>query len=59
MMGVWFTAIAVANYLAGTLEAMLADSGLALYWFLVMTSIGAGVVLLLLSPLIRRLMHQS
>jgi POT family proton-dependent oligopeptide transporter len=30
MMGVWFTAIAVANYLAGTLEAMLQDSGYSL-----------------------------
>jgi len=57
MMGVWFTAIAVANYLAGILESLLADSGLPLYWFLVGSSIGAGVLLLLLSPFIRRLMH--
>ncbi len=57
MMGVWFTAIAVANYLAGALESMLADSGWPLYWFLVMSSIGAGLLLLLLSPFIKRLMH--
>ncbi len=59
MMGVWFTAIAVANYLAGTLEAILLDSGYPLYWFLVMSSMGAGLLLLLLSPWIKRLMHEE
>lgn len=58
MMGVWFTAVAVANYLAGTLEAVLQGSGFSLYWFLVLSSAGSGVVLLLLSPLVRRLMHE-
>ncbi|UCE88363.1 MAG: peptide MFS transporter [Pseudomonadota bacterium] len=57
MMGMWFTAMALANYLAGTLEAMLHGSDIPLYWFLVASSMGAGVLLLLLSPLIRRLMH--
>jgi POT family proton-dependent oligopeptide transporter len=59
MMGVWFTAIAVANYLAGTLESMLQGSGIPLYWFLVLSSMGAGVMLLILTPLIKRLMHES
>jgi POT family proton-dependent oligopeptide transporter len=57
MMGLWFTAIALANYLAGTLETMLAGWHVSLYWFLVATSTGAGVVLLIISPWIRRLMH--
>ncbi len=57
VMGLWFTTIAVANYLAGTLEAILQGSGIPLYWFLVGSSMGAGLLLLLLSPLIRRLMH--
>jgi POT family proton-dependent oligopeptide transporter len=57
MMGVWFTAMALANYLAGTLEGLLAGTGLRLYWFLVVTSIGAGTLLLMISPLVRRLMH--
>ena len=56
-MGLWFSAMALANYLAGTLEFILSESGWPLYWFLVFSSIGAGVVLLLVSPLLHRLMH--
>ena len=56
MMGLWFTAVAVANYLAGTLEAMLQDSGIPLYWFLVSSSIGAGLLLLAITPMLKRLM---
>ena len=57
MMGLWFTSTAVANYLAGTLESLLTDSGLPLYWFLVGSSMGAGLLLLLLTPLLKRLMQ--
>jgi len=57
MMGVWFGASAIASYLAGILESLLAGSGIPLYWFLVGSSVGAGIVLLLLSPLLVRLMH--
>ena len=57
MMGVWFCSIGAANYLAGTLESRLVDSGVPLYWFLVGSSIGAGVVLLAVVPLLRRWMH--
>jgi POT family proton-dependent oligopeptide transporter len=57
MMGLWFASNAIANYLAGVLEARLAGSGIPLYWFLVATSIGGGVLLLLITPLLKRLMH--
>lgn len=56
VMGLWFTTLAVASYLAGTLEAMLAGSGIPLYWFLVGSSVGMGLVLLAVTPLLRRLM---
>jgi POT family proton-dependent oligopeptide transporter len=56
-MGFWFMAMGAANYLAGTLEALLQGSGIPLYWFLVGSSMAAGVLLLLLTPLLRRLMH--
>ena len=56
MMGLWFAAIATANYLAGILESLLAGSGIPLYWFLTGTSVGAGLLLLAVSPLIHRLM---
>jgi POT family proton-dependent oligopeptide transporter len=57
MMGVWFTATAIANYLAGALESLLAGSGVALYWFLVGSSAAAGTLLLLITPLLQRLMR--
>ena len=50
---------AIANYLAGILEGLLADSAIPLYWFLVGSSVGAGVLLLLISPLLVRLMHEK
>ena len=57
MMGIWFTSSAIANYLAGTLESLLAGSGIPLYWFLVASSAGAGVVMIAVSPLLQRLVH--
>ncbi len=57
MMGIWYLANAIANYLAGTLEAMLASSKIPLYWFLVCSSLGAGFVLLAVTPLIKKLLH--
>jgi len=57
MMGVWFCSIGAANYLAGTLESRLTDSGIPLYQFLVGSSIGPGVLLLAVVPLLRRWMH--
>ena len=57
MMGIWFTANAIANYLAGILESLLAGSTIPLYWFLVGSSLGAGVLLLLITPLLKFLMH--
>ncbi|MCX9155364.1 peptide MFS transporter [Niveibacterium sp. 24ML] len=57
LMGVWLLSSAVANYLSGILEHMLQDSGIPLYWFLVGSSIGAGLVLLALTPMLKKLMH--
>ena len=57
MMGLWFGATAIANYLAGTLESLLAASTIPLYWFLVASSLGAGVMLLAITPILKRLMH--
>ncbi len=56
LMGLWYTANALANYLAGSLEDMLKTSQIPLYWFLVGSSVGAGVVLLVITPLIKKLM---
>ena len=57
MMGVWFGSFSIGNYLAGTLESMLTESKIPLYQFLVGSSIGPGLVLLALVPLLKRWMH--
>ena len=57
LMGVWLLSSAAANYLSGTLEAMLKGSGIPLYWFLVGSSVGAGLALLALTPWLNRLMR--
>ena len=56
LMGLWYTANAIANYLAGSLEEMLKTTQIPLYWFLVGSSIGAGVVLLAITPWLKKLM---
>jgi len=56
LMGVWFLANAAANYLAGVMEHLLDGSGVPLYPFLAGLSIGSGVLLLVLTPLLNRLM---
>ena len=57
MMGMWYLANGIANFLAGRLESLLASSGVPIYGFLVASSIGAGMLLLAISPLLRRWMH--
>ena len=56
LMGLWYTANAIANYLAGSLEAMLESTHIPLYWFLVGSSVGAGLVLLAITPWLKKLM---
>ena len=57
MMGLWFAAAALADYLAGRLEEIVHHYDLNLWIFLIGSSIGAGVLLLLLTPLLKKWMH--
>lgn len=57
LMGVWLLSSAVAGYMSGTLESILRNSGLSLYPFLASISISAGVILLILSPFLNRMMN--
>ena len=59
MMGLWFAASALADYLAGRLESIVHHYQLNLWVFLIGSSIGAGVLLLLLTPLLKRWMHNK
>ena len=57
MMAVWFLCTAAANYLAGTLEAMLEETDFNLWTFLIATSVIPGVLLLALTPLLKKMGH--
>ena len=59
MMGLWFSSIALANYLAGVLESILENvfPSMPLFNFLTLTSASAGVVLLILSPWLKKMMR--
>ncbi|MDX5319422.1 MAG: peptide MFS transporter [Bacteroidota bacterium] len=59
MMGLWFASTALANYMAGVLENLLHTymPEMQLFNFLVLTSISSGVLLLILSPYLKKMMH--
>jgi len=57
MMGIWFVSSALSNYLAGRLEELLSVYQLNIYVFLIMSSIGAGILLLALTPLLNKWSH--
>jgi POT family proton-dependent oligopeptide transporter len=57
MMALWFTSTAIANYLAGKLEAILESSHVDLWSFLIFTSIVPGVILLALTPVLKKMGH--
>jgi proton-dependent oligopeptide transporter, POT family len=65
IMGAWFYMTAVGNFLAGVIgEATGGEGGemskqgtLDIYWQIGLIAIGVGVVVLLVSPFVKRLMH--
>ncbi|MEH0156606.1 peptide MFS transporter [Limibacter armeniacum] len=59
MMGLWFGSIALAQYMAGILESLLHNylPDTPLFLFLTMTSVTGGVLLLLISPLLSKMMR--
>jgi POT family proton-dependent oligopeptide transporter len=57
LMGVWMLSNAAGNYLAGTLGKIMDGTGIAPYKFLYLAAIGAGVLLLLLTPILHKLLR--
>ncbi len=57
MMGLWFASMAAANYMAGILESLLHKFDMNLFLFLIMTSMAAGVILLAISPILKKMMR--
>ncbi len=55
MMGFWFLSSAVANFMAGKLPGILQANNLDLFSFLMVTSLIAGLLLLLISTFMERL----
>jgi POT family proton-dependent oligopeptide transporter len=60
LMGVWFLANFAANWLAGRTAALMGSFGSLAGFFslFVASSVGAGIVLLMVSPVLRRLMNE-
>jgi len=58
LMGVWMFSSAAGNYLAGSLESLMNGTGIQPYLFLTILSIGAGVVLLLLTPILHKMLEK-
>jgi len=56
-MGLWLFSSAVANYLAGILESLLTEVHVPIYGFLAASSIGPALLLLALTPLLKKWMH--
>ena len=56
MMGLWMGSIALGNYLAGTLEKILESFDFELYPFLAAETIGSGIVIILIGPLLTKMM---
>ena len=57
MMGIWFACTAVADYLSGRLEAICHHYEIGLWLTLIAFSFGAGIVLLAITPLLKKWMH--
>jgi len=57
LMGVWMLSSAAGNYLAGALEKIMNGTGIAPYTFLYMSAIGAGVLLLVLTPILHKMLR--
>jgi len=56
LMGVWMLSNAAGNYLAGTLGKIMAGTGIAPYKFLYLAAIGAGVLLLVVTPILHKML---
>ena len=57
LMGVWMLSSAAGNKLAGSLENIMNGTGIAPYKFLYMACIGAGVLLLVITPILHRMLR--
>ncbi len=63
IMGTWFFASAIANFLAGLIAAATGGEGagseatLRIYWTIGWVAVGVGLCVMLVAPRIRRLMH--
>ena len=56
LMGVWMLSSAAGNKLAGSLEYLMHGTGIAPYTFLYMAAIGAGVLLLVITPILHKML---
>jgi len=58
LMGVWLFSSSAGSYLAGSLESLMKGTGIQPYLFLTISSVGMGVLLLLLTPILHRMLRR-
>ena len=58
VMGFWFLSAAIANYSAGKLPSILQTNNLDLFTFLTIMSLTAGIVLILIAPIMEKLVKK-
>ena len=57
VMGTWFLATSIGNYLAGRAAGLTADKGFGfLFWLLIIVSIGVAAALFAIAPAVKRMM---
>src|SRR5205823_14840036 len=57
VMGTWFLATAIGNYLAGRAAGLTADKGFGfLFWLLIIVSVGVAAALFAIAPAIKKMM---
>jgi POT family proton-dependent oligopeptide transporter len=57
MMAIWFVSTAIANYFAGKLHGWLEHADINLWTFLMLTSFVPGIILLALTPVLKKMAH--
>ena len=57
LMGVWMLSSAAGNKLAGSLEYIMHGTGIAPYKFLYLAAIGAGILLLVVTPILHKMLR--
>ncbi len=57
MMGIWFASTALGNYLAASMKKIVEAFDLPLFWFIAVETLIAAIVLIIISPWLKKMMR--